>query len=321
MHRSVSLQQRWAWIISAWSCIITGCLCGMNWLWVLLSAVMGCAMLFWMQKIMPPVGAAAQIKLRWSKAGKIINSFAYLWLVVMMSWTAGLSDHAFPVALGFPELGWVLLCLTAWGIHKGAEACARCCGVLCLLLIGLYSLVLLSAISDIQWEFMLPKGTPKQIVWCLGLSLLPAAVWFLPKGKKEERVPWAMLVLFPASAGVCAAVTAGVLSQELAAEEMVPFYNLVQSVSVLGVVERMESLLSAAMIMGVFSLLSMLASACQVIADQVFPWKWSGAAACVLAFMIMPVAKEVPLTALFVGNGLMWTIQMLAAWRGENSRT
>lgn len=316
MHHSVSMQQRWAWIISAWSCIITGCLCGMNWLWVLLSSAAACAMLLWIQRAMPSIGVAAQIRLRWGKAGRIVNGVFFLWLVVMMSWTAGLSNRAFPMVSGFPELGWVLLGLAAWGICKGVEACARCCGVLCLLLIGLYGLVLVSALPDIQWEFMMPKGTVKQIVWCLGLALLPAAIWLLPKQKKEEYTPWTMIILFPLSAGVFSLITAGVLSPELAAEERVPFYNLTQSISVFGVVERMESLLSAAMIMGVFSLLSMLASACQVIADQIFSWKWSGAVACALALFIMPAAKEMPAAVFAAGNGLMWVVQLLAVWKG-----
>ena len=115
-----------------------------------------------------------------------------------------------------------------------------------------------------------------------------------------------MALLLPAFAAVLTAVTAGVLSPELAAARTVPLYDLAQSVSLFGVVERIEPLLSAAMTMGVFALLSALACAGQALADTLWPWTWSGSAVCAAAAGMMYLTRNVPPEVLTAGAVVFW---------------
>ena len=66
-----------------------------------------------------------------------------------------------------------------------------------------------------------------------------------------------------------------------------PLYLAAQSVSLFGVMEHIEPLLSAAMTMGIFCLMASLTCAAQALADQLRPWKWSGALACLAAAAVM----------------------------------
>jgi hypothetical protein len=110
--------------------------------------------------------------------------------------------------------------------------------------------------------------------------------------------------LVPLIAAVFTAVTAGVLSPELAAQSENAFYDLSRSVNILGVMERIEPLVSAAMTMGVFCLLT--GQLCAVRA--LIPGKYTAAAAAGLAAVAMFPAKSLPLPLLTAGNVLFWVL-------------
>ncbi len=143
-------------------------------------------------------------------------------------------------------------------------------------------------------------------LWTAGVFLLPAGVWYVPCSRSRKGPAWQMALLLPLFAAALSAVTVGVLSPKLAASRTVPLYDLAQSVSLFGVVERIEPLLSAAMTMGVFSLLTSLVCAAQALADQLRPWNWSGTAACVLAGALMALTKDFPVELVSIGAAVFW---------------
>lgn len=317
MEHKIGLRQRQAWICAGWSAVTACCICGVNWVWVLI----GCGLVGiyhgYLERKSGANGLAAELVIRWNGVGRAVNAVILIWSVIMLAWTATLSDQAFPTVDGFPVLGWIMLALTGWGVQKGMKACARCCGVLCLFLLGLYGVILIFGLPDMRWMAdTLPKGGWTEGLTVIGICLLPTAIWYAPGSGSQRRNLW---VLFPVLlSGMLALVAAGILSPELAAEEETPLYLVAQSIRLFGVMERMESLLSAAILMGVFAQMSGLAVVCQCTADQLRPCRWSGIAACAGAGIVMLFVEWIPQMVLLVGNSVVWLLIPILVTQSRN---
>lgn len=303
MH-SIGRRQRWAWLAAGLSAAIGACACGMSWLWVLAGGLTASLFDLYLDRCLRPCGLAAVLSASFGGLGRFLAVLTLIWTILVMAWTANLADAAFPMIDGFPILGWSLLALTAWGSWKGPATCARCAGVLFLFLTALYGLLAAFALPDVEWSNLRPAGPWEQSLWAMGLFLLPTGVWYSPCRRGERKPSWALFLLLPLLAALLAAVACGVLSPELAAVLDAPLYTVAQSVSLFGVMERMEPLLSAAMTMGVFCLLSSMACACRALANR----KWTGPAACLLAALAMGPARRIPLPILTLGAILFWLL-------------
>lgn len=306
MERRVGTRQRWAWLAAAVSAPMAICACGLNWLWVLIAGLAATGYYIYMSRRLPAAGLGAVLRL--GTAGRLLAALTLIWTTAAMAWAANLADRAFPLVDGDPVLGWTLLALAAWGSWKGSGTCARCSGVLCLFLLALYGVVVIFALPDVQVEQLRPQGNWQDGVTTLGLFLLPAAVWYAPGRREQGSVVWKLALLPPVAGALLAAVTAGVLTPALAQSLTVPLYTLAQSVSLFGVVERIEPLLSAAMVMGVFSLLSVMACACRCLCGTGRWGKWSGAVCCVAAGAGMALAGKIPVEAITVAGIGIWVV-------------
>lgn len=305
-------RQRRVWLVSGASAVAAAKLCGLNWLWVLAGGLLAGLYYLYIEARLGTDGIAAQIVDAFGFAGKVLSVFFLFWLILVMGWCAALADSAFPMVDGFPGLGWVLLALAAWGCRKGPRACAGCSGILGLFLLVLYGVVAVFAVPNVEIACLMPTADWEEAVAALGLLLLPAGVWCVP-ARPQKAGGKVLFLLMAVVAAALAAVTAGVLTPELAAASAVPIYDLAQSVSVFGVVERIEPLLSAAMTMGIFCLLAGLASACQALGDQIGPWQWSGSLCCLAAAGTMYLAKGFPGELLIGGNLVFFLLLPLVA--------
>lgn len=294
MKQKMGERQRWAWLAGGLSVALGVCGCGLGWLWVLVGGLITGLYYLYIERTVPTAGLASVLP-------KAVAVLVLIWTIVAMAWSANLADSAFPMVEGFPTLGWTMLALAAWGSWKGPRACAGCAGVLCLFLLILYGIVWAFALPDVELANLRPVEPWKNGLWAVGLFLLPAGVWFLPCRCEKRPGLWPALLLPVAGAGL-AAVTAGVLSPLLASSLPSPLYALAQSISLFGVVERIEPLLSAAMTMGAFCLLSAMACACR----SLWPGKWSSVAACGVAAVLMGLAGKMPIVVLTIGGVLFW---------------
>lgn len=313
---SIGQRQRWAWMTAGLSAAVGACACGFGWQWVLLGGLAAALYHIYLDRRLRPCGLASVLSASFGGLGKILAALTLLWTVLAMAWTANLADAAFPMTDGFPVLGWTLLAAAAWGSWKGPAACARCAGVLFLFLAGLYGLLEAFSLPDVEPGNLLPSGGWEQSLWTFGLFLLPAGVWYGPC-RRAEKPSWALYLLPPVLAALLAAVTAGVLSPALAGSLAAPLYTVAQSVSLFGVMERVEPLLSAAMTMGVFCLISSMACASRALSRR----RWTGPAACLLAALGMGPARGIPLSVLTLGAALFWLlIPMIAVTTGRIPR-
>ena len=304
MERKIGERHRWVWMAAAETAVIAVELCRYNWI----SVAIGCATVMLLHRCLDQtvseIGAAERIS-QIKGVGKVLLVVGMLWALVLLIWAANLAGKAFPAAGSSPLLGWILLGLAAWGSIKGADACAACCGVLCLFLLALYGVVAVFSLPDVNVEYLRPDGNPKDTIRCIGLLLPATVIWYLPGRTSEKKRNWDIAFFLPIGAVLLSAITGGVLSPELASKVRVPLYAVAQSVSLFGVVERIEPLLSAAMTMGIFAMLSLLGSVIKAMGNQIHPWKYYGVISCALAGALMYVIKEINAFWLAAGSGIV----------------
>lgn len=314
MDRRIGERQRWAWLAAGLSAAIAARGCGFGWIWVLGAGLLVTGYYIYMDVKLGSRGVASLLP-------RALAVAALLWLILLMAWTADLANGAFPMVNGYPVLGWTILALSAWGAQKGVAACARCAGVLCLFLAALYGVIAVFALPDVQIEYLMPAGDWRDGLMSVGLFLLPAAVWYLPCTRSKKRPAWQMALLIPLASALLAAVTIGVLSPTLARELPSSLYVLAQSVSLFGVVERIEPLLSAAMTMGVFCLVAVMVCACTRLWGKLPLRKWNSVVCCAAAAVLMKWARNTDLIIVAAGNAAFGLILPLAAlWIGDRRK-
>ena len=211
-------------------------------------------------------GAAVAAVWKWGKAPNhpVFACLQYIFIIVLL-WN--LLPHAALSWPGdnYPAVPLILLALAAWSAHKGAAAAARVGCVLFWLVLLIYLAVLASGTSDIEVKWLRPEVSAAP--WSAAtLLLIPSAVLHL----REEGSGWMPRLLLSGIlllAGT--AITAGVLSPELADNMPDPFYTAVRSLNLLGIGQRFEAVLSAAMTAGWFAVLTALLSTAAAHAERI----------------------------------------------------
>ena len=286
MNEKIGLRQRRVWQMAAISAVAACCLCKISWPWVLVGSVIAAGYQRLLEKNIPEEGLAKGAVVAWGGFGKFVLLVTWGWTIYMMGWAAQLADRAFQVSNGTQILGLTVLTLTAWGSWKGIAVCARCCGVLSLFLLCLYGVILAFAVPEIRVKNLYPTGNWSDSAEALALLFVASGGWYGPFEKKRRERAWGLLLLPLITVGV-SVVTAGVLSPALTDLRKDPFYDVTKSISLFGVMERVEPLLSAAITMGVFALLTTMAAACQSIGAEFKQSRWYGSGSCAIAALLL----------------------------------
>lgn len=190
--------------------------------------------------------------------GRVCLLPALLWNLLALGATARQLCAAYPTGTPFPLVGVLLLVLAAYAAQRGEGVVLRTAAVVFFALVVFYALILGFSVPKLHFAWLAPQ---RNTDWRLLPSVLsPAVVLYLGGAEvKGKPLPW--LALSAAFATLCAAVAAGSLSPAVAAGEPFPFYTAAKSVSVLGAMERLEPLVSAALTAGGFCLLALLCAA------------------------------------------------------------
>jgi hypothetical protein len=236
---------------------------GTGWLWALLGGL--CAALFyilieWLLRLTGGSLAAAAERAAGKTAGRVILLLEALWTLLAAARAAGLGAWAFPEDAARPLAAPVLLALAVWAAMQSPGAGARCAAAISGLLAAVFGVLLLSALPDLRAENLRPWGSARGGAAAFAALLFPAAA-LCARPDGDSRLSGdasAALALMAAAASLAAA---GCLSPALAAAEPLPFYALVKSLTVFGVLERFEPLYSAAVLASGFCLVSLLLDA------------------------------------------------------------
>lgn len=275
LHRGVSLRQ----LCAAAACslllpISTLLACG-DWLWVGLGAALACLYyIMYGRRDGKPIQSPVWLG--------CLRGLALLVLAGLLSQQVG---ALFPETEGLPWVGLGVLALAAAAASKGFAVVLRCGAVLFVPLALVCLAVVLLAIPGAHPAWFTPRIRPLDGAVSLLLLLLPASLsCFAPLVTEHNARPCRWAAYLGLAATLTAAVTAACLSPELA-EQPMSFYTLARSVSVFGVMLRLESCVSGALVASAFSGMGLLLCAArQVLPERlqsVSVWYLTGIAALI----------------------------------------
>ena len=160
----------------------------------------------------------------------------------------------YPESRGGPLTGLLLLLAAAYAAERGEETVLRSGAILFFFLTAVEVVILGFSAVQVRAAWLAPQ-TGRVPFAAMTAALSPMAVLYV-RGRARRTGGW-----LAAGVGLCAAAAlcaAGTLSPRVAGEEAFAVYTMAKSVSVFGVMERLEPVVSAALTAGGFCLLSVL---------------------------------------------------------------
>ena len=314
MEGSISGRQAGAWGFCAASVPAVLTCAGLGWGWVLLGCAIAAGYYVLTQELAGGAVYLPELTVRafGKAAGRVVLAIGGVFTLLAAAQTARRAGNAFPD--GTAELaGGVIVLLGTLAGEKGAKQAAKVCGVLFLVLAGLYTIIILAAAKNVQLRWMEPWGGARQTLEVVPPLLVLTCLRFLPGRKAAVKSGWlGLLAVCPAA---FAALTAGCLSPRLTQQLTFPFYTVSQSLSVLGVMERLEPVVSAALLLGFFALESLLLEATREQIERAAPIiagkRWARVALGIVVFGLSFVTDGIPAEAWALGAAVCWGIAPL----------
>lgn len=291
-----------------------------SWPWVL-AALAAAGLLYYSigilaRKLPSGLGAAPLLREAWGKGARWLGLLSWAWLTLAAALAASMAVTAFPQDNAYPLIPLVLLILAAVAAAEGSAAACRFGATLFLAVAPLLALVLAFGAFGVEWEHLIPAGEPRDALAPLAVLALPGAAFFFRDGLTGRETPWKRwFFLLAALALAVSTVTVGFLGLPLARASANAFWYMSRSISVLGVMERFEAVISAFLAISFCTLLGFLLTAAQktlcCAAPNATPKAavWVTAAAAGLGLWVVP---RVPEWAFLVGNLLFWGVFPLA---------
>lgn len=311
MEGSISGRQTGAWGFCAVSVPAVLTCAGLGWGWVLLGCAIAAGYYVLTQELAGGAVYLPELTVRafGNAAGRVVLAIGGVFTLLAAAQTARRAGIAFPD--GTAELaGGVIVLLGTLAGEKGAKQATKVCGVLFLVLAGLYTIIILAAAKNVQLRWMEPWGGARQTLEVVPPLLVLTCLRFLPGRKAAVKSGWlGLLAVCPAA---FAALTAGCLSPRLTQQLTFPFYTVSQSLSVLGVMERLEPIVSAALFMGFFALESLLLEAGWEQIERAAPIiagkRWARAALGIAVFGLSFLTDGIPAEVWALGAAVCWGI-------------
>ena len=306
--------------------LVTVC-SAVGWPWILAAAAVAAAVIWPIYRLasqMPQgLGASALFREAWGKLGPWAALLAWAWFVGAAALAASMAVTAFPQDNAFPLIPLVLLILAAVAASEGSAAACRFGATLFLAVAPLLALVLAFGAFGVEWDHLAPAGEPLDAVAPLAVLLLPGAAFYVRDGLTGRGTPWKRWFLLAAALAVAVSVVCvGFLGLPLAEASANAFWYMSRSISVLGVMERFEAVISAFLAISFCTLLAFLLTAGQkalsCAAEKATPKAavWVTAAAAGGGLWVVP---KVPEWVWIVGNLLFWgvlpTVTLLVVYR------
>lgn len=298
-----------AWLLCAMYALIAQYAAPANWLVILLAGV-GCTSLCWCNFVL----CEGQVCSR-----KWYCIVQLLFLIIVSAMIAGESANTWPTGDAYPIVPLVLLAIATFSAWHGGERASRVAGVVFWFIALLFAIVLAAGSRNIEPEYLVPElnGTGYVLLF---VFLFPVVTTFLPREGATcyTKTLFAIVIL----GTVISVLTVGALSGRIAGEESFAFYTFSKSLSLFGVAERFEALVSVALTMGEYSLLSLLLSCAGHLVHTIHPGQGRiGVASCAIcAASLMVFEKEISADWIGVGALLFWGILPLIFRNTESEK-
>lgn len=163
------------------------------------------------------------------------------------------AEQAFPADETFPFVSAGLLLLLYKMLRGEDDTTAIVTNVLGLVLLGLLGFLTVFGLENVSWE----ENIPREFRWDrMLISFTLFSPWWIWKGERDG--------MWFGGSGLLAAgmslMTRGILGSALTEYSSLPLYQAVQTIHVLGTLQRLEAILAAAVMLGVFSMLAAISS-------------------------------------------------------------
>lgn len=297
--RNVESKQLGAWLFAGMTAPLTLFAGGMAWQSVALMTVICLAVCY-------VVNRADISPAKWLCATELV------WLVVVLAALGRCISVSWPSGNVFPAVPLTLLLLGALSAGKGTKAAGRVGSVIFWLLALMYSVVVAAGLGNIEVKELAAydRGLDLRLASVLLLPCL--AVWLkrgggsVPLGSLAGIGGWSVLV---------SVMVTGGLSLRVAMDAEMPLYQWLEGLNVLGVLQRFESLVSAALTMSWFSTISFVLSVAGSLADRIKEGSYGKGVWCVSGVAGIAMVQNVaimPEVAAFCAV-FMWVITPLLA--------
>lgn len=226
------------------------------------------------------------------------------WLTLSLGSLAGASGTCWEETNAIPVIPAILVIVSALASQNGGSRAARAGATLVWLVLPVLAVVFLLGTADINIHWVRKEwNTPDERL--LSLLLIPCLGVFLPRDK-DRGSGWLVAVI-GAAAVAASVVMDGVMGAQIAGNAPNTFYEFSKGVSLLGVAERFEALVSCVLTGGWFALFTVLLSGAYHLAERIIPGagKWCVWLCAGIGIVVMCILPN-GLPGLAVGNLIFW---------------
>lgn len=305
-NKEATPARRNAWLAVSMCAPLVQVAGGCNWLTVLVTGAVSLVL------AAVVLGIGIQITGRWLLWAELA------WLSVVAAEIASWTTAYWPQYQTFPVVPLTLVVLAFVASGEGTERASRAGTVLFWFLLLLNAVVLLAGAKEVELKWLMPERISLKPRLALVL-LLPFLMVYHGEGNKGAWKSLGPILLFGLAVS---AVAFGVLSPGIAEESVSAFYETSRSLSLLGFVERFESVVAAALTLGYFCTLSYLISTAAKIAGTIKQgWEKRGAMLCTAAAAGLLVSGVGLLPeVLLIGSVVLWVLPSLISTVFERKR-
>ncbi len=236
--------------------------------------------------------------------GKVICALQTVWSILVLAKTVQYAAEGWPMAQNATVISLILLGLAGGSAQKGAAAAARTAGLL-LLIIGIgYVAILLVGLQEVNvnWVQEHDKVSAELAVY---VFLIPGVIASIPR--KPLRGKTAAILVVPLFCVLVTVVTCGNVAPRQQTHSS-DFYQMSQSLRLMGLAQRFEALVCGMISIGWFALASLLANGIGANLQKLMPGKAAAGtwgAVCAAAGLVlwkMPMDGRI----LVIGAVIFW---------------
>lgn len=218
----------------------------LGWVWATAAAAISALLLGLCGRRCAPGGLTEVIPAAFGRAGRAVLALVLLGGALLLGGAARALCAIYPESRGGPLTGLLLLLAAAYAAERGEETVLRSGAILFFFLTAVEAVILGFSAVQVRAAWLAPQ-TGRVPLAAMTAALSPMAVLYVRGGARRTGGWLAAGIGLCAAAALCAA---GTLSPRVAGEEAFAVYTMAKSVSVFGVMERLEPVVSAALTAG-----------------------------------------------------------------------
>ena len=280
----------------------------LGWVWATAAAAISALLLGLCGRRCAPGGLTEVIPAAFGRVGRAVHALVLLGGALLLGGAARALCAIYPESRGGPLTGLLLLLAAAYAAERGEETVLRSGAILFFFLTAVEAVILGFSAVQVRAAWIAPQ-TGRVPFAAMTAALSPMAVLYVRGGARRTGGWLAAGIGLCAAAALCAA---GTLSPRVAGEEAFAVYTMAKSVSVFGVMERLEPLVSAALLMGFFALESLLFASARAqlerVVPEIFRTPWGSWALGALTFGLHFVTGSIGENVWALGAAVCWGI-------------